>query len=119
MYDALIDLRDVHLRYPLAPLKRRSIKQTILRPFEQHPSEVAYVEALRGLTFSVAHGERLGIIGANGAGKSTILRLIAGIYPVSSGSLTVRGTTRALFELGVGFEIEDTGRENICHRGLL
>ena len=115
----LIKLTDVHLQYPLAPLGQRSIKQALLRPFDKPSSEDAYVEALRGVSFSVSEGERLGIVGANGAGKSTLLRLMAGIYTPTSGSLHVSGTPRSLFDLGVGFELEDTGRENIYYRGFL
>ena len=115
----LIKLTDVHLQYPLAPLGQRSIKQALLRPFDKPSSEDAYVEALRGVSFSVSEGERLGIVGANGAGKSTLLRLMAGIYTPTSGSLHVSGTPRSLFDLGVGFESEDTGRENIYYRGFL
>ena len=95
----LIKLTDVHLQYPLAPLGQRSIKQALLRPFDKPSSEDAYVEALRGVSFSVSEGERLGIVGANGAGKSTLLRLMAGIYTPTSGSLHVSGTPRSLFDL--------------------
>ena len=77
------------------------------------------VHALRGVTLTIAEGERLGVIGPNGAGKTTLLRAIAGVYPLADGSIKIRGTVRSLFEINLGFEIEATGRENIMYRGLL
>jgi ABC-type polysaccharide/polyol phosphate transport system ATPase subunit len=65
------------------------------------------------------NGERVGIIGGNGAGKSTLLRLLAGIYSPTRGQRTVRGRISSLFELGLGFEMEATGRQNIAYRGYL
>ena len=61
----------------------------------------------------------MALIGRNGAGKSTLLKTIMGLYPVSSGTKTVEGNVRALFDIGLGFEIDATGRENILFRGLL
>jgi lipopolysaccharide transport system ATP-binding protein len=71
------------------------------------------------VTLNIAAGERVGIIGRNGAGKSTLLRAIAGIYPLASGEVDVAGSLQSLFEIGLGFEGEATGRENILFRGLV
>ena len=68
---------------------------------------------------TIQRGERVGLIGHNGAGKSTFLKTVAGLYPISSGKLTVRGQVRSLFDLSLGFEPDATGRENIFYRGLL
>ena len=75
--------------------------------------------ALSGVDLSVAKGECVGIIGANGSGKSTLLRLIAGISAPDSGSLKVRGKISALLELGIGFNPEYTGIENVRLNALL
>jgi len=69
--------------------------------------------ALKGISFSVAEGESLAIIGHNGAGKSTILALVAGLAYPDAGSIHVNGRVAALLELGSGFHNDLTGRENV------
>jgi ABC-type polysaccharide/polyol phosphate transport system ATPase subunit len=69
--------------------------------------------AVRDVDLAVREGECLGLIGANGSGKSTLLRLMAGIFPPSRGQVTVRGRVAPMIELGVGFNGELTGRENV------
>jgi ABC-type polysaccharide/polyol phosphate transport system ATPase subunit len=77
-----------------------------------------WVEALRGVSFEVPAGSVYGIVGRNGAGKSTLFRTIAGILPPSAGRVTVWGHVTPLLSLGVGFNRELTGRENILLGGL-
>jgi ABC-type polysaccharide/polyol phosphate transport system ATPase subunit len=69
--------------------------------------------ALRDVTFSVRRGETVGIIGQNGSGKSTILKLIAGVMAPSKGEVSVAGRISPLIELGAGFHPDFTGRENV------
>ena len=76
-------------------------------------------EALHKISFEVYRGEALGIIGKNGAGKSTALGLIAGVLKPSAGKIAVKGRVSALLELGSGFNAELTGRENIVLNGVL
>jgi lipopolysaccharide transport system ATP-binding protein len=76
-------------------------------------------ESLHGISFSVQAGETFGIIGVNGAGKSTTLGLIAGVLKPSSGAVRVKGRVSSLLELGAGFHPELTGRENILLNGIL
>lgn len=76
-------------------------------------------QAVKDVSFAVLRGETLGVIGANGAGKSTILKLIAGITAPTSGRIAVHGQVASLIELGAGFNQELTGRENIVLNGAV
>ena len=76
-------------------------------------------EVLRGISFEVKRGEFLGIVGRNGSGKSTLLKLLAEIYVPDKGSVSVNGTLVPFIELGVGFNPELSGRENIYLNGAL
>ena len=76
-------------------------------------------EALRGVSFEVAAGKTFGIVGRNGSGKSTMLKLIAGIGRPTSGDVKVHGRVSALIELGAGFHPEISGRDNVFINGMM
>lgn len=115
-----IELRDVNLHYASVAFKERSIK-TMLSSMLTPGSgiKIADIHALKGVNLTIQPGERVGLLGHNGAGKSTFLKMLAGLYPISSGSRTVEGTVRSLFDISLGFEPDASGRENILYRGLL
>ncbi|RUX96608.1 MULTISPECIES: ABC transporter ATP-binding protein [unclassified Mesorhizobium] len=77
------------------------------------------VNALHQLNLKIGSGERVGLIGLNGAGKSTLLKVMAKIYPPTSGKVTVRGHVCPMFEFATGFEMNQSGWDNIRIRGLL
>lgn len=77
------------------------------------------IHALKNINLEIKTGDRLAIVGHNGAGKSTFLKMLAGIYPIASGNLTVEGKISSLFEMATGFEMEASGWENIRLRGLM
>ena len=74
---------------------------------------------LRDINFEVHQGDFFGIVGRNGSGKSTLLKLISGIYVPDSGRIEVKGKLVPFIELGVGFNPELTGRENVFLNGAL
>jgi hypothetical protein len=75
--------------------------------------------ALRNVSFGLRRGECLGLIGRNGCGKTTLLRLIAGIFPPDQGEIAIRGRVGALIALGAGFHPHMTGRENVYLNGAI
>lgn len=77
------------------------------------------VEALKGIDLEINQGERVGLIGLNGAGKSTLLKVMAGIYPPTTGELVANGHVCPMFEFATGFEMHQSGWDNIRIRGLL
>jgi lipopolysaccharide transport system ATP-binding protein len=77
------------------------------------------VEALKNINLEVHRGERLGLIGLNGAGKSTLLKVMAGIYPPTAGCVERQGHVCPMFEFATGFEMNQSGWDNIRIRGLL
>jgi len=116
-----IRLDKVNLHYSLAAFKERSLKALITGAFAASNARPAVhdIHALKNICLEIGPGERVGLLGHNGAGKSTFLKMVAGLYPISSGSRYVQGTVRSLFDLSLGFEPDATGRENILYRGLL
>src|SRR5437660_1137189 len=82
-------------------------------------SHISVVRALDQVSFTLGRGDRLGLIGPNGAGKSTLLRVLADIYAPSAGRVERRGTLIPMFDIGIGFDQEATGYENIMLRGMM
>jgi lipopolysaccharide transport system ATP-binding protein len=116
-----INVKNVNLHYASAAYKERSLKSLMANFFskKQVTKQVADIHALKNINVQIVSGERVGLLGHNGAGKSTFLKTVAGLYPISSGELMVEGQVRSLFDLSLGFEPDATGRENILYRGLL
>jgi ABC-type polysaccharide/polyol phosphate transport system ATPase subunit len=107
---AAIELRDVHKRYRVYRERYRSLKEIAIH---RRLGEWEDRWALQGVTLDVEPGTTLGLIGNNGAGKSTALKLMARILSPDRGSVNVRGRLSGLIELGSGFQLEYTGRENV------
>ncbi len=112
--EVAITVKDLHITYRI--LKSYSIKKSLLQ-LKKVQSET--FEALRGVSFEVKKGEILGIVGKNGSGKSTMLKAIAGIFSPDQGSIDLHGHSISLLSIGVGFQKNLTGRENILLSGML
>src|SRR5204863_2785046 len=115
----LTNVTKVYRRYArkkqFATLKSALLKGSLiqdLQPDEKFP-------ALQGVSFAVAPGQTYGIIGRNGSGKSTALKVVAGITKPTSGAVAVAGRISALIELGAGFHPEISGRENVYINGIM
>lgn len=117
---ASIDLDNVSLFFRIRQKRRVTFKEFLIhRLFSSAVNPYLEVRALDGVNLHLRDGERVGIIGHNGAGKSTMLKLLAGIYPPTSGVRRVRGRISSLFDITLGFEMDSNGWENIAYRGYL
>lgn len=111
-----IETHDLSKRFLRHVDRRRSLKERIVRG---KPRNTEDFWALRNVNLQVPKGGVFGLIGHNGSGKSTMLKLITGIYKPTSGSISVDGRVAALIELGAGFHPDMTGRENIKLNGSI
>lgn len=109
-----IVVENLRIRYQC--MKAHSIKESLLHLKKSRKEEY---EAVRGVSFSVPKGEILGIVGKNGSGKSTLLRAIAGIFSPDEGTIHLNTESVSLLSIGVGFQKNLPGRENILLSGML
>lgn len=116
--ETMIEVRDVSMRFRMANDNIRSIKEYVVQMLK---GKIQYneFEALKNVSFDVKRGEVVGLIGHNGAGKSTILKVISGILKPSEGGVTVRGNIAPMLELGSGFDYDLSGKENIFLNGAI
>ena len=116
--DIAIQVKNLHKSFKLPTEQAFGLKQAIfnrLRGIKGYKEQ----QVLRGIDFEIKKGEFVGIIGRNGSGKSTLLKILAGIYYPEKGEVTVNGSLVPFIELGVGFNPELTGRENVYMNGAL
>jgi lipopolysaccharide transport system ATP-binding protein len=117
MKSPTIELKDVSKKFVIPHEKVSTLKATVLSLWKRRDYESFY--ALKDISFSVREGEFLGVVGGNGSGKSTLLKVIAGIYVPDSGDVSVKAGISPFLELGVGFNGELTGRENVYLYGAV
>lgn len=119
--EVAISVNDVHKAFRLPHEQASGIKQYALNAISRKQRARGYEDqrVLKGVSFEIKKGEFFGIVGRNGSGKSTLLKILAGIYAPDKGSVTVNGTLIPFIELGVGFNPELTGRENVFLNGAL
>jgi len=115
--DSAIKVSNLSLTYRTTFTKNQTLRSA-LRDVRHRERNVHTVEALKDVSFEIPHGTVLGVIGQNGAGKSSLLRTLTGIMPPTAGRIEVRGRISTLLALGVAFNTELSGTENILLAGL-
>lgn len=114
-----ISVNSVSKNFKLPHERADSIKSLFINPFNKKRKKFEIQHALKNISFDIQKGEFFGIVGRNGSGKSTLLKIIAGIYQPNQGSVKINGRLVPFIELGVGFNPELTGRENVYLNGAL
>jgi ABC-2 type transport system ATP-binding protein len=114
-----VSVKNVYKNFKLPHEKGNSLKGRIVNVFKKKDKSYEVQHALRDISFNVKEGEFFGIVGRNGCGKSTLLKIIAEIYRPTKGSVKVHGKLVPFIELGVGFNPELTGRDNVYLNGAL
>lgn len=116
----MIKIEHVSMKFNLGIEKNYSIKEAFISIFDrkrrQKPTEFW---ALNDISFHVEQGEVVGLIGSNGAGKSTLLKVVSGVMKPTKGKVQVNGVISPMIELGAGFDVELTARENIYLNGAI
>ena len=114
----IIDVSNVSMRFRMERERTDTLKEYFLKLVKR---TLRYTEfsALKGVSFQIMPGEAVAPIGANGSGKSTMLKIIAGVMEPTDGRVRVNGTIAPLIELGAGFDVDLTARENIFLNGAL
>jgi ABC-type polysaccharide/polyol phosphate transport system ATPase subunit len=115
--DNAVSIEHLSVTYRTTHEKKPTLKSTLVR-LGRGQRIVREIDAVRDLSLDVGHGALLGIVGVNGAGKSTLMRTVAGILPPTAGRVEVHGRVSTLLALGVGFNAELTGRDNVMLGGL-
>lgn len=121
---ARIELRNISVEFPVYNINTRSFKKNFLRlatggNVAKSSSQHVVVRSLNNITLSIDHGDRVGLIGHNGSGKSTMLRLLSKIYEPTYGDVLIEGSISPMLNLMHGIEAEFTGYENINIRGTI
>ena len=114
----IIEISDVSMRFNLATEKHDTIKEYIVKLIK-HQLMFNGFYALKNVSLTIDRGDSVALIGVNGSGKSTLLKCIAGVMSPTQGSIIVRGSIAPLIELGAGFDMDLTARENIYLNGAV
>ncbi len=116
----MIKLKNVSMKFNLGIEKTYSIKEAFIALFDKKRRvKTSEFWALKNVSFEVNRGEVVGLIGSNGAGKSTLLKVVSGVMKPTEGNVKVKGVISPMIELGAGFDMELTARENIYLNGSI
>ncbi len=116
--DVMVKVDNVSMKFNLSSEKFDSFKEYVIKSIK---NQVSFEEfwALKDVSFEVKRGDALGLIGLNGSGKSTMLKIIAGVLKPTEGAVQVYGNVAPLIELGAGFDMDLTAEENVFLNGAL
>lgn len=115
----IIDVQDVSMRFNLAKERVDNLKEYIVKKLKFQSISFDEFWAVKHISFTIKKGESVALIGSNGSGKSTMLKIISGILVPTVGKVQVHGSIAPLIELGAGFDYQLTGRENIFLNGAV
>ena len=116
--DNIIEVKDVSLQFRLYKEKVDTLKTYLIKKVKGELEEDNFW-ALKDVSFNVKKGEAVGLVGKNGSGKSTMLKVVAGVMRPTMGTVEVGGTIAPMIELGAGFDMDMTARENIFLNGAI
>ena len=116
--EAIIKVENVSIKFNLSTERFDTFKEYVIKSLK---NQVSYEEfwALKNVSFEVYRGDSLGLVGLNGSGNSTLLKTIAGVLKPTEGKVTVNGGVAPLIELGAGFDLDLTARENVYLNGAI
>ena len=119
-----LELFGVTLDYPVYSVRAKSIRSSVMTMavggrFMKDNHDIAVIRALSNIAFKIEEGDRLGLVGHNGSGKTSLLKVIAGIYEPTEGVVDVRGRVTSMIHAGAGMDLEASGLQNIYNMGLM
>ena len=119
-----VELFGVTLDYPVYSVRAKSIRSSVMNMavggrFMKDNNDIAVIRALSNIAFKIEEGDRLGLIGHNGSGKTSLLKVIAGIYEPTEGVVDIKCRLTSMINVGAGLDPEASGLQNIQNMGLM
>lgn len=118
MAQDIIQVNNITVRYKIANDRVSSLKEFVIKKIKKSITEKDFL-ALDNVSFNVEKGDVVGVVGRNGAGKSTLLKVVSGIQKPASGNIVLNGRVVPMLELGAGFDMELSGKENVYLNGAV
>lgn len=114
-----VEIKDVSMRFNLAKERVDNIKEWFVRKLKGNGVPFDEFWALRNISINIPKGDSFALVGSNGSGKSTLLKIISGVLTPTYGSIRLEGNLAPLIELGAGFDMDLSGRENVFLNGAI
>lgn len=114
-----VEIKDVSMRFNLAKERVDNIKELVVRKLKGKGVSFDEFWALKDISLTIPKGDSFALIGSNGSGKSTLLKIISGVLTPTYGTVTLNGSLAPLIELGAGFDMDLSGRENVFLNGAI